>query len=331
MSEFRQNMVSNEWVIIATERAKRPGDFSHGKEKKPPLPEHSPKCPFCLGNESLTPEPTFSIQQNGNWFLRVVPNKFAAVQPSQRVERHRAGKFMKMDGFGVAEVIIEHPSHNKTIATMDHQEVKNIILAYKNRYKEISYDKRINLITIFRNYGTRAGASIEHPHSQVIATPIVPPHTRAAFFQAQLAYDSHGSCIYCDLINEELSQAERIIMETDQFVALAPFASRSPFETRIYPKSHKSSFMNISEEEIEELTSVLHATLKKIYVGLDEPDYNYVIRSSPCQDGEISYYHWHIVIYPKLTTAAGFEIGTGIYINVTLPETCAEFLRNVTI
>lgn len=331
MPEFRQNIATKEWVIIATERAKRPEDFLKGKETRPELPVYSETCPFCPGHEEKTPPSLLTMEDDGAWKLRVVPNKFAALQPQYSTKRERVGRFLKADGFGVAEVIIETPVHNKTIATMDVHEVQRTIEAYKSRQIAISEDPRINLVTVFRNHGSKAGTSLEHPHSQIIATPIVPPHVRYPITQATLAFDTHGSCVFCDMIQEEIQQKERIILETEHFVAFCPFASRSPFEARILPKQHSSSFTTISDAEIQDLAYVLRALLRKIYIALDNPDYNYVIRSAPTTDEDVRFYHWYIVIILKLTTPAGFEIGSGIYINTTYPEQCAAFLREVTI
>jgi len=328
MPEFRQNMVSKEWVIIATERAKRPDQFQK-KEEKPPLPLHREDCPFCPGNESKTPPPLFSIEKDGSWSLRVVPNKFAALQSHLTTQRRHEGRFLKADGFGIAEVIIETPIHNRTLATMDLEEVKNTVTAYQERYIALSKIEKIGLITIFRNYGERAGTSLEHPHSQIIATPIVPPHVRNPLYQSQLACDTFGDCIYCGMMEEERHQQVRVVEETNYFLILCPFASRSPFETRIYPKVHRSSFVSISKEELDDFAFVLQKTLRRLYLGLNDPDYNYIIRSAPLEDNNVKYHHWYLVIVPKLTTPAGFEIGTGIYINTTLPEQCAEFLRGV--
>jgi len=324
-------MVSKEWVIIATERAKRPDQFLQKKEEKKLIPPYREDCPFCPGNESKTPASLFSIEKNGAWSLRVVPNKFAALQSHLTTERKHEGRFLKADGFGIAEVVIETPFHNRTIATMDLEEVKNTVMAYKERYIALSKIGQIDLITIFRNYGEKAGTSLEHPHSQIIATPIVPPHVRNPLYQSQLACDTFGDCIYCGMMEEEQRQQVRVVEETKYFLVLCPFASRSPFETRIYPKIHHSSFTSISDEELTEFASVLQDTLKRLSAGLNDPDYNYIIRSAPVEDCEVKYHHWYAVIVPKLTTPAGFEIGTGIYINTTLPEQCAEFLRGVAI
>jgi UDPglucose--hexose-1-phosphate uridylyltransferase len=331
MPEFRQNMVSKEWVIIAKERAKRPDDFVQKRDAKKQLPLHKEDCPFCPGNESMTPPSLFSIKRNEAWSLRVVPNKFAALQGHLTTERKREGRFLKANGFGIAEVVIETPFHNRSIATMELDEVKNTVFAYRERYDALSRMEQLGLITVFRNYGEKAGTSLEHPHSQIIATPIVPPHVRDPLYQSQLACDTYGDCIYCGMMEEERRQQVRVVRETEYFLVICPFASRSPFETRIYPRTHRSSFVNIRNEELMDFAYVLQDTIKRLHIGLSDPDYNYIIRSAPIEDSNVKYHHWYVVIVPKLTTPAGFEIGTGIYINTTLPEQCAEFLRGVKI
>jgi len=330
MPEFRQNMATKEWVIISPERARRPEDFAKDRPKKArSLPAHKKSCPFCPGNESKTPEAVLEIPGNSKWALRVVPNKFAALKDHLTPERIRVGKFLKAGGFGIGEVVIETPAHNKTIATLEPKEVEAILKAYRTRYLEIAKNEKITLITIFRNHGVRAGTSLEHPHSQIIATPIVPPHVRDQIFQARVSCDTYGGCIYCAMIKEELSQGERIVAETDHFVAFCPYASRSPFETRILPKRHASVYGAITDVEIKDLANLLRKILKKIRAGLNDPDYNYVIRSAPTEDIHASHYHWYIVIIPRITTAAGFEIGSGIYINTSYPESCAQFLGDL--
>ncbi len=257
----------------------------------------------------------------------MVPNKFAALQDDLATTRTRVGDFLAAKGFGIAEVVIESPQHNQTLATMGLTEVADVLKAYRERQLAISKNENINLVTIFRNHGPLAGTSLEHPHSQIIATPIVPPHVRYPIEQAVAHYDKYGSCVYCDILREELRQKERVVFDSDNFIAFCPFASRTPFETRIYPKHHQASFMLIDDEEIEEMAWMLRNTLNKIYVCLDNPDYNFVIRSSPIGDENTRYFHWYMVIIPKVSTAAGFEIGTGIYINTVAPESAARYLR----
>jgi UDPglucose--hexose-1-phosphate uridylyltransferase len=329
MSEFRQNRATKEWVIIAPERGKRPSDLAKDVVERDPLPSFSENCPFCPGHEEQTPQAVFQITDAGKWKVRVVPNRFAALSPNKPATRNFVGHFLSAEGFGIAEVIIESPLHNLTIATMSADEVADILRAYRERQREVSKNENINLVTIFRNHGLRAGTSLEHPHSQLIATPIVPPHVRYPLEQAVLHYDKYGTCVYCDNFKEELKQKKRIIIDSPRFVAFSPFAANSPFETRIYPKQHEASFLLISDDDIAELAAVLHEILLRMYVLLGNPDYNYVIRSSPIGDEDSRYLHWYIIIIPKISTPAGFEIGSGIYINTVAPEESAKHLREV--
>jgi UDPglucose--hexose-1-phosphate uridylyltransferase len=328
MPEFRQNKATKEWVVIAPARGKRPSDFTKDVVKREPLPPHKADCPFCTGNEGMTPEPVYVMPNKENWKIRVVPNKFAALQPGLAPTRTQVGSFLAAKGFGIAEVVVETTDHNKSIATMDLIEVAGVLKAYRVRHQEIAKDENINLVTIFRNHGPRAGTSLEHPHSQIIATPIVPPHVRYPIEQSVSYYDQHGSCVYCDMVEEERRQRERIIIDSDNFVAFCPWSARSPFEIRIYPKRHMASYIDINDDEIDELAWVLKNLLYKMYKCLDNPDYNYVLRSSPTGDEDARYLHWYFVIIPKITTPAGFEIGSGIYINSVAPEDSAKFLRD---
>ncbi len=329
MPEFRQNQASKEWVILAPERGMRPSDFRESRPKPQILSAYRTDCPFCKGNDKHIVTPVLSVPGDGDWQVRVVPNKFAALQSDTSPERRHVGGFLSANGFGIAEVVIEHPMHNRTIGTMTVSEVTQILWAYHARQVEISKNEKINLVMIFRNHGNRAGTSLEHPHSLIIATPIVPPHIRYPIDQAVLHYDKYGKCVFCDMLAEELRQRSRIIVESEHFVAFCPFAARSPFETRIYPRRHMASYVSITDVEVDDLARILRTVMGKLYVGLHNPDYNYIIRSSPIGDEDTRYLHWYFVIIPKITISAGFEIGSGIYINTTAPEESAEYLREV--
>lgn len=326
MPQFRQDITTRDWVIIATERAKRPDQFK--KEKKAEyVPAHNPDCPFCTGNENKTPPDVFTIKDGDKWKVRVFPNKFAAVVPDGETVREKKGIFRCMRGVGVAEVIVESPCHNVTIGQITDADAENILLAYQERTLVLARDPRLELITLFRNYGTAAGASLQHPHSQLIATPVVPVSVRTKLDVAQSYHDDAGSCVFCDMLREELEEKERIVKETEHFVVFEPFASRSPFETWIIPKRHQAGFSAIKPEEIKDLAAALNNTLEKILHLLSNPDYNYILHSAPVDQTYADFYHWHIQILPRLTTAAGFELGSGMYINVALPEEAARYLR----
>lgn len=333
MSELRQDPTTEEWVIIARERAKRPSDFVHGQTRRE-LPDFSPSCPFCPGNESMTPSETLVYrQQDGNhWQVRAFTNKFAALNPDGKSTRDvKDGFFTKMTGVGMHEVIVETPLHNTSLALMGEGEVFSVLKAYHERYRKLSQQPPAKLVIIFKNHGAAAGTSLEHAHSQLVVTPVVPKHIRMRHEVAIRYYDNHGRCLYADLTEHELKSRKRIVMETEDFAVFHPFASQRPFETWIVPKKHQTSFGNVSQDDLGNLTRVLRPILLKLYRGLNDPDFNYVIDSAPVGDENEPYYMWQMRIIPRLTELAGFEIGSGIYINTAVPEQTAQFMRNLDI
>jgi len=331
VSELRYNIISLQWVILATERAKRPRDFIKDKKDKQALPEYKEDCPFCPGNEALTPGETFRIGDALTWKVRAVCNKFGALSMSQNRERKVAGLRSFMNGFGDHEVIIENPRHNAFIALMSNAEVEDIIRVYKERYLSLQQEEGIEDIIIFKNHGPAAGTSLEHPHSQLVATPIVPPQIRQRVERAANFFDLTGRCIFCRTLEDELKEKERIIAETDKFVSFIPYAALSPFHTWIFPRRHVPSFAEITEEEIRDLAVNLKETLGRLYHGLDNPDFNYSIRSMPVNENGKQYYHWYVSIVPRISQPAGFELGSGMFINSALPDVSAQFLREVKI
>ena len=329
MPELRQNPLNKEWVIIATERAKRPHELARNRNECPPRPSYTANCPFCPGNEHMAPAFSTQIVREGKWQVRVVPNKFAALSSEGDVTRRSDGLKRYVSGVGIHEVIIETPDHSQTTALLNDDDAELIVQCYHERYLAISRDPRLDLITIFKNHGAAAGTSLEHPHSQLIATPIISPETRRRMEDAMRFYDSEGQCLFCSVMEEELADRIRIVHETDHFVAFIPYASLSPFAMWIFPRRHMASFGQIHPEEITDLSHILRVVLAKLYHGLGDPDYNYVLRSAPSENRYSRYYHWYVSLIPRLTRVAGFELGSGMYINVTLPEANAEFLRNV--
>jgi UDPglucose--hexose-1-phosphate uridylyltransferase len=329
MSELRYNVISREWVIIATERAKRPKDFIRAAKDKKILPEYKENCPFCPGNESQTPAETFRIGDEKGWKVRSVYNLFGALSPTAKQERTNNGIYRAINGFGNHEVLIEHPHHNTCIPLMNDKEVEDIIRCYKDRYASIQQYQGIEAIIIFKNHGPSAGTSLEHPHSQLIATPIVPPQIRNRIEQAVGYFDQTGRCIFCQVLEEELKTKARIVLETNNFVSFLPYAGASPFLIWIFPRRHMASFAEINEDEIHDLASNLKSTLGRLYYGLDNPDFNYTIRSIPVNEKGTEYYHWYISIIPRISQPAGFELGSGMFINTSLPEESAQFLRQV--
>jgi UDPglucose--hexose-1-phosphate uridylyltransferase len=330
MSELRQNFATKEWVVIATERARRPEEMASKRERKA-MASLVPSCPFCPGNEKLTPPEVMRIPTSVDvpWHARVVPNKFAAlsrdVEPTRTVHRSRR----TVNGFGVHDVIVETPDHSQVMALMSDSYVAEILRIYKTRYDQLSLDPRIALITIFKNHGLDAGTSLEHPHSQIIATPVISLQVRERFQQALRHFDDFGECIFCQMLEEELQEQTRIVMVSEHFVALELYASAAPFSTHIYPRRHMASFGDISGSELNDLARMLRSMLAKLYHGLADPDFNFTIRSAPAESVGVKYFHWYLSVIPRLTRVAGFELGSGMFINTVLPEAAAEFLRKV--
>ncbi|MCB1178010.1 MAG: DUF4931 domain-containing protein, partial [Leptospiraceae bacterium] len=288
-------------------------------------------CPFCVGNEHLATKDIIKIEDESGWKVRIIPNKFPALQPEGTRERKSDGLQHTISGIGVHDVVIESPKHDAVLAFMPEEDIANVIRAYKMRYKEIRQDRRMEAIVIFKNYGESAGSSLEHTHSQIAATPVVPPQFRDRVEETIRYFDDHGDCIFCRTIIDEIAIASRVISENGSFVAFIPFAALTPFHIWVFPRVHKSSFEDISEEEIIDLASILKVLLLKVFHGLGDPDYNYTIRSSPTADRETRYFHWYLSIIPKMNKQAGFEMGTGMYINSSIPEESAEYLRGVEI
>ena len=330
MSELRQDQTTKEWVILAPERAKRPRQKPR-KNPKDEIPDWDASCPFCPGNEAKTPHETLRIpvsSKGSDWEVRVITNKFAALQPTGSTERIEEGLFFhKMNGFGVHEVIIESPSHNTPMALMPYQQVEKVITVYQQRYNALKKMRKLKHITIFKNHGRESGTSLVHPHSQLVATPVAATYYRRKFDVAFDYYDDMGRCLYCSLIACELEKGERVVAETEQFVILHPYASRVPWETWIIPKVHRASFGLYPQKSLGELAMVLKDTLLCLYRGLENPALNFMIDTTTTEDEVNPYYHWHIRVVPRLTLRAGFEMGSGIYINSALPEQTARLMN----
>jgi UDPglucose--hexose-1-phosphate uridylyltransferase len=328
MPELRQNFMTKEWVVIATERAKRPDQMAVHRAAKATV-SYSEKCPFCPGHEDQTPPEILRLPDVNGWKARVVPNKFAALSPEAKPERTIRRTMRSMGGFGEHDVIVETPDHSLAMARMTDQHVTDILRIYKTRYEQLSLDPRIAHITIFKNHGADAGTSLEHPHSQMIATPVISYQVRQRFQEAMQHYDDFGCCIFCQLVEEELQDGRRVVIESEHFVATELFASPSPFFTHIYPKRHMANFGDISAVEITDLGRVLRGLLAKLYYGLEDPDFNFTIRTAPAECVGVRYFHWYMSVIPRLTRTAGFELGSGMFINTVIPEQAAEFLRYV--
>ena len=332
MPELRKDPIIGRWVIIATERAARPSDFKHQELMKTPGKE--PKnCPFCEGHEYMTPPEVLAYRHPGTkpnspgWWVRAFPNKYPALKNDLELIKRGVGVYDMMSGFGVHEVIVETPNHKATPLTMTQKDYEEIIWAYRDRIISLSKDPRIKHIIIFKNHGRQAGASLEHPHSQLIAIPVIPRTIKNELDGARIYYELRDRCIFCDIIVQELSLQERVVFENRSFVAITPYASRFPFEVWILPKEHSHRFEEIDKNQVVDLAEALRTVLAKLYLLLNDPPYNYMLHTTPISSNHKEYYHWHIEIIPRLTHVAGFEWGTGMYINPTPPEQAARMLR----
>lgn len=329
MSEWRKDAVTGRWVIIATDRSRRPSDFLMQKAAAAGR-EH---CPFCPGRERMTPPEVLAYREHGSvpdgpgWYLRVVPNKFPALEANGELVRESEGVFERMEGIGVHDVIIETPDHDKTLATMSSQEIGRLLRAFRERASILRADGRFRYVVLFKNHGATAGATLEHPHAQLIALPIVPGFVRDELEGSKRYYDAVGRCVFCDLIRQERLAATRVVDENADVIALAPFASRFPFETWVLPKLHSARFEESPDLQLGGMTDLLRSVAGRLDRALGRPDYNLIVHTSPFGEDTHAFYHWHVEIIPKLSRTAGFEWGTGFYINHTLPEDAAEALR----
>jgi len=330
MAELRRDPITGRWVIISTEEGDHTEEFE--------VEKHEVKaafCPFCYGNEDKTPpeieacRPQGSSPNSPGWLTRTIPNKFPALSLEGNLNRAGIGIYDTMNGFGAHEVIIETPDHKRTIADLLPEEIARVIQAYKNRCIHLNKDERFRYVLIFKNYGASAGASLEHPHSQLIALPIVPKRVKEELRGTEFYHEYKERCVHCDIISQELGERSRLVAENEEFLSFCPYASRFPFETWILGKQHLSVFSQITEKQIPNLALILKETMLKIKTALGDPSYNYIIHTAPAKTQEREDYHWHIEIMPKLIHTAGFEWGSGFFANPTPPEEAAKRLNEV--
>ena len=330
MSELRKDPVTARWVVISTDRRKRPTDFRLESVQLTP----DGACPFCEGHEHMTPRELLAHRRNGSapnspgWDLRVVPNQFPVLRVEGTLDRRGEGLFDKMNGIGAHEVIIESPKHEDTLATMDDGAVEQVLWAFRERVQDLKQDRRFRYIIIFKNHGAAAGASLDHSHSQLIALPIVPREVRDEVNGARAHHAAKERCVFCDIVRQELDEGRRVIAENADMVALAPYAPRFPFETWLLPKRHQAMFEDAPRHELASLARLLGDILRRMNRSLRMPPYNLLIHSAPLAEAAGDYFHWHVEIIPTLTKVAGFEWATGFYLNPTSPEEAAQVLRD---
>jgi len=339
MSQLRKDPICGRWVIIAGERSKRPDDFRQpGGERAAETPGF---CPFCPGNETKTPPEVFALRPGSSpadspgWQVRVVPNKFPALSRGAPAPRTGEGLFVRMDGVGVHEVVIETPDHGREMSDLSLDQLKDVLRIYRERIRSIEREKQYRYIQVFKNKGREAGASLSHPHTQIVATPIVPKRVKEEIYGAERLLAKHGECAFCLVLRHETQRGERVILRNEHFCVLAPYASRFPFEMRVNPVRHSARYTDIAEDELGSLAETMKTVLTRLKNSLSDPPYNFLIHQAPnarmtLNGGRVvsvdRSYHWHIEIIPVLTKVAGFELGTGFYINPVSPEIAAQTL-----
>ncbi|MBZ4667840.1 MAG: UDPglucose--hexose-phosphate uridylyltransferase [Epulopiscium sp.] len=329
MSEIRKDIVTGVWTIIAVERGKRPHDFEKQSIKK-----NSEGCPFCAGNENQTPPEVLAYRtgqqepNNSKWKVRVVPNKYSALKEQNAVETIK-GFYETITGYGVHEVLIDTTDHEATIGKMSYEQLELVLRALKERYKDISSDDKIKYVQIFKNQGAEAGASLQHPHWQIIGVPLMPENQKQIIKGSKKYFQEHSRCVYCEMLRYERNAKVRIIYENKYFTLFAPYASRFCYETWIMPKQHLYDFSRLKDEHLKSLAQILKESIQRYEKVFDQLAYNICFMSPPLEANVEKYFHWHIQIIPRLGNLAGFELSTGSYINPTPPEMVAETLQKV--
>lgn len=332
-SELRYDVISGDWVLIAKKRAERPEAFQI--KKRAEIEISKKECPFC--HIETQKKPVLILRKRKetkdikNWTTVVIPNKYPALIPGEKIERKREGRFYQIiSGIGYCELVITK-DHKKDFAQLESRQIEEIVLAYKERYLTLSRKNFVKYISIFHNQGLEAGASQPHPHSQIITTPLIDVDLKKALSIAEKFFKKERRCLYCQLNEFEIRKRERVVFENKNFLALCPFASKTAFEIIISPRFHSPYFEEIKKDEIKDLAESFSVTMRKLKKLLNDPPYNFYLHTAPCDGKRYPFYHWHFTILPKTAIPAGFEMGTKIEISTIEPEKAAEFLRKTQI
>lgn len=343
MSELRHDPISKRWVIIAKERSRRPEDFL-----SPIEPHHEPKfCPFCPGSEDKTPPEIAALRPPGGgangpgWSVRVIPNKYPALSIEGDLERKGEGLYDRLHGIGAHEVIIESPSHLLHLGDMEAAHLESVLRVCQDRMRDLHRDPRFKYVLLFKNHGAAAGATLPHPHLQLIATPITPRAISVELESAREHFHLKERCLFCDILSQEIAAKERIVSLDEHFAVVTPYASRFPFELMLIPRRHHHNLAEEPAAVLAALARCLRDTMARLKSVLRDPPYNFVFHTCPNTETLIrrrnywdtlsADFHWHMEILPRLTRVAGFEWGSGFYINPTSPEEAAAFLRDAPI
>jgi len=328
MSELRLNVVTKEWVIIAPERSTRPRELK-AQVERPKLPAYDPACPFCPGNEHETETELHREPDGEGWATRVVLNRYPVLTRQEASPAHKHhGLRHSLDGFGAHEVVIDTPRHDLATAMMGRPQLETLMRTCRDRFRALMEDPRIGHVLIFKNHGLAAGTSLIHPHSQVVATSVVSYQVRDRIRTLEDHEALYGECVLCQMIDQEATEGVRVVFINDSFVAFVPYAALSAFHIWIFPLRHMATFGEVTDDEARDLAETLHVVLGKLYFGLGDPDFNYVIRSAPRNCASTAF-HWYMSVVPRLGRAAGFELGSGMYVNDRYPEDAAEFLSKI--
>ena len=324
MGNLRQDPTTAEWVIVSPERSSRPAGIR--RLARAHLPSFDAGCPFCPGNEETTPPEIARTSLSGEWQHRIVPNKYPALTEGGNEGRRGEHLALEMDGLGAHEVIVDARRHDQRLDEMPLEQLTSLIRLWRDRARVLAAEPWARAVVVLRNFGAGAGSSLDHPHSQIIATPVCPPEHRNRAAIASAYHDRTGGSLYRDVLDHELRVGDRVIVARDRYVALAPFASRHAFETWVMPRAAQASFTDVSDDALPELARVLRDILVALRRAAGDPDHNLVIRSAPIREGHA--FQWHLVVVPRMSTAAGFELGTGMAINSVAPEDAAAAMRD---
>lgn len=328
MPELRKDPVLGRWIIIARERGKRPSDFVIAD-----TPTIGGFCPLCPSNENTTPHEVLvygrenDIPDSPGWKVRVVPNKYPALVIEGDLNREGEGLYDKMNGIGAHEVIVESPCHEDAFSELPAEHIALVFRAFQERIRDLEHDKRFRYVLVFKNFGKAAGASLEHSHSQLVALPVLPRKIESELTGALTYYNYKERCVYCDIISQELKQDVRVVCKNKFFITITPFAPRTPFEMWVLPIHHSSAYHEQSEEELASLAEIFSESLCRLDACIPNVPYNFVLHTQPLRSQHMKHFHWHFEIVPKLTSIAGFEWGSGFYINPMPPEEAASYLR----
>lgn len=328
MSEIRQNLLTGEWVIVAPERARRPADLCKPHSAAGTVPARSETCPFCPGNEKVAAEERFRLAgPDGDWRVRSLVNKFSVLVPGGEAAFTADPLGQRVSGVGLHEVIVEHRRHDLGPATAGAAALREVLGVWRQRFTAFYADPRIRHVVVFKNHGEDAGASQQHPHSQIVGLPMAPGQVEERRERVRRFFAERGRCLGCFLLEQELAAGARVVQATDDFVAYIPFAALSPFHLWIFPRHHRACFGDLDDAHLAAFADVLCGVLGRLYTALGNPAFNLVLRSLGPREGHAPDFHWYLSIVPRVCKAAGFELGSGMYVNSASPEGNAGILR----